>query len=231
MELPGVSKVFNPQWRSKGVLAFGCCILHLFTCHTSTIRRGGPISIRFLFLMRYLLLLLLLVLASCSPSESVPPIEEVRPEIEEWTLYPKADGKPYLQSHAGKTYLADLSIGRIGLLRDSVGHLFVFEDGITLRIFREGILFMEMKGEQAGYNPLNKQVLFLGMTSFSLNEEELELESMTWKAGESMVRTEGFVQLVNQKQLVEGRGFEGTLNLGSYRIDHISSVIDLTVGE
>lgn len=177
--------------------------------------------------MRYLIFSLLLALAACTPAESNTP-ESLSPAVEQqWTIYPRSDGKPYFQSHKGETYLADLTIGRISVKGDSASQRVVFEDGINLRIFMEGVLFLEMKAKRALCLPPWDEVNFLGMASFSLKEEEVELESMTWKAGESLVSTPGFVQVVGEDKLIEGRGMEARLDFSYYKIDNVTSVIDL----
>lgn len=180
--------------------------------------------------MRFVLFSLLLVLASCTPADSNTLDDAAAPLEKTWTLYPKSDGKPYFHSHAGNSFLSDLTIGRISIKGDSVSQRAVFEGGITLRIFREGVLFLEMNAKRALCLPPWDEVDFLGMTGFSLDSTEVELENMVWKAGEPLVSTPGFVQVIGQDKLIEGRGMEARIDFGYYKIDQVTSVIDLGDG-
>jgi hypothetical protein len=186
--------------------------------------------------MRYLAVIVLLSLcwASCeeTPKAEIRPTYRMEGGKRIVQAYPDLQGASFFISEKSQHCLIDAEVRHLSFVTEAGRH-YAELDSIDLKVFRDGVLLYRLSSISAVSPAPFRSILFPGNISIVLTQgEELDVEALElgpMQKGnlEWGFQADGFVQLMNQKAIVEGTGFAAPADLESFFMDSVISVIDL----
>jgi len=108
-----------------------------------------------------------------------------------------------------------------------------FPDGLKLYVYdSNGELDSELKANQGRMTDNSDDLEVNGDVSI-INQkgEQLNTESLTWNKTDKKIRSDGFVKIFTDDEIIYGTGFEADENFTNYVIYNISGVVKIKDGE
>ena len=108
-----------------------------------------------------------------------------------------------------------------------------FPDGLKLYVYNEaGELDSELSANQGKMTDNSDDLEVNGDVQIvNIKGEKLNTESLTWNKVDKKIRSEGFVKIFTDDEVIYGTGFEADENFTNYVIYNISGIVKIKDGE
>jgi LPS export ABC transporter protein LptC len=108
-----------------------------------------------------------------------------------------------------------------------------FPDGLSLLVYNKaGELESELTADNGKMNDESDDLSVKGNVIINnVKGEKLNTEELTWNKVDKKIRSEGFVKIFTDDEVIYGTGFEADENFTNYIIYNISGVVKVKDGE
>lgn len=108
-----------------------------------------------------------------------------------------------------------------------------FPDGMKLYVYNEeGVLDSELSANEGKMTDNSDDLEVNGdVVILNIKGEQLNTENLTWNKIDKKIRSEGFVKILTDDEIIYGTGFEADENFTNYVIYNISGTVKVKNGE